>query len=69
MNEAIKLLKRIKSLPTTLMYRRSIKRKEVEFYTFANTSFNIAAGLEPGQTGVVVDVSTPEREQGSIPPD
>lgn len=52
--EGNRMLKQLKLVPTKIRYRRKEAGKIQEVYTFADASFNIAAVLEYGQTGVIV---------------
>lgn len=61
--EANRLLKQLKSLPTALRYRKGDAEAKREVYTFADASFNIAAGLEYGQTGVIVALAVPDGQR------
>lgn len=45
LTEANKLLRQLKALPATLRFMKVDARREVDVYSFADASFNIAAGL------------------------
>lgn len=49
-------MKQVKALPATLRYDRMRNWESVDVFSFSDASFNIAAGLEYGQTGVVVGI-------------
>lgn len=52
--EGNKLLKQLKFLPASLYYRNEYVGQRAEVCTFADVSFNIAAGLEYGKMGMLV---------------
>lgn len=59
LTEVNKLLKQLKQLPSTLKYKKGDTGRNVEVVTFADACFHKAAGLEYGQTGVVVGIVVP----------
>lgn len=59
LTEANKLLKQLKLLPSALKYKKGRMQDKVNVFTFADASYNIAAGLEYGQTGIIVGLTVP----------
>lgn len=66
LTEANKLLRQLKALPTTLRYKKLTTGQGMEVYSFADASFNIAAGLEYGQTGVIIGLRTTSTQDNAF---
>lgn len=62
--EVKKFLKQLKNLPTTLRHPRGIGSPRTDVFSFADSSFNIATGLEYGKNGVFPGIIVPNGETG-----